>query len=103
MKIGPSSSDDRRVEANGPGAERPAPVRPGSVSETVAGPASADRVSLRGAGAAFAPAAPPFDDRKVEEVRQAIAEGRFPVDARRVADQLIADSRELFGLQAPGR
>jgi negative regulator of flagellin synthesis FlgM len=70
----------------------------------VAAPVPADRVSLRGASAAFAAAAAaPFDDRKVEEVRQAIAEGRFPVDARRVADQLIAESRELFGLPSAAR
>ena len=104
MKIGPSSADDRRVEAGGLGAERALPTRPGSVSEPVAAPASVERISLRGAGVAFvAAAAPAFNDRKVEEVRQAIAEGRFPVDARRVADQLIADSRELFGLAAAGR
>jgi flagellar biosynthesis anti-sigma factor FlgM len=39
----------------------------------------------------------PFDEKKVEEVRRAIQEGRFPVDARKVADQLLADTRDLLG------
>jgi negative regulator of flagellin synthesis FlgM len=38
-----------------------------------------------------------FDARKVEEVRTAIAEGRFKVNAEAVADKLLASVGELLG------
>jgi anti-sigma28 factor (negative regulator of flagellin synthesis) len=38
----------------------------------------------------------PFNDKKVEEVRRAIQEGRFPVDAKKVADSLLTDTRDLI-------
>lgn len=39
-------------------------------------------------------ATPPFDAERVQEIRDAIAEGRYPIDNRRLADKLI----ELEGL-----
>jgi negative regulator of flagellin synthesis FlgM len=41
-----------------------------------------------------------FDTRKVEEVRAAIAEGRFKVNAEAVADKLLASVGELLGRKA---
>ena len=41
-----------------------------------------------------------FDAKKVEEVRSAIAEGRFKVDAGAVADRLLASVGELLGRKA---
>lgn len=41
-----------------------------------------------------------FDAKKVEEVRSAIAEGRFQVDAGAVADRLLTSANELLGRQA---
>ncbi len=38
-----------------------------------------------------------FDVKKVEEVRAAIAEGRFKVNAEAVADKLLASVAELLG------
>lgn len=38
-----------------------------------------------------------FDAKKVEEVRTAIAEGRFKVNAEAVADKLMASVAELLG------
>lgn len=38
-----------------------------------------------------------FDTKKVEEVRAAIAEGRFKVNAEAVADKLLASVSELLG------
>jgi len=38
-----------------------------------------------------------FDARKVEEVRAAIAEGRFKVNPEAVADRLLASVGELLG------
>lgn len=38
-----------------------------------------------------------FDAKKVEQVRAAIAEGRFKVNAEAVADKLLASVGELLG------
>ena len=38
-----------------------------------------------------------FDAKKVAEVRAAIAEGRFKVNAEAVADRVMASVAELFG------
>lgn len=38
-----------------------------------------------------------FDAKKVEEVRNAIAEGRFKVNADAVADRLLSSVAELLG------
>lgn len=38
-----------------------------------------------------------FDAKKVEEVRTAIAEGRFKVNADAVADKLLASVADLLG------
>lgn len=39
---------------------------------------------------------PEFDAQKVEAMRQAIAEGRFKPNPGAIADQLIANARELL-------
>ncbi|ATE59404.1 flagellar biosynthesis anti-sigma factor FlgM [Thauera sinica] len=54
--------------------------------------------SLQKAEAAMAET-PVIDQKKVDEIRQAIADGRFKVDADRVADGLIASVREMLGRQ----
>lgn len=36
----------------------------------------------------------PFDAQKVAEIKQAIAEGRFQIDAQRIANSLIDSVRE---------
>ena len=38
-----------------------------------------------------------FDAKKVEEVRNAISEGRFKVNADKVADKLLSSVAELLG------
>jgi negative regulator of flagellin synthesis FlgM len=102
MKIGPPPPDGIRVDGIKPvGGER-APTAPaaGGVARTggsIPG-AEVDRVSLSGgASLRTAPVDTPFDQRKVDEVRRAIAEGRFPVDAKRVAEVLLAEARDLMG------
>jgi len=95
MKIGPSNTDKLRVD--GPAAERPAGVRPGTGSAQTAATGSVDRVSLSGAAPSLSAGSVPFDEKKVAEMRLAIQEGRFPVDARKVADNLLADVRDLLG------
>ncbi|MFT3758726.1 flagellar biosynthesis anti-sigma factor FlgM [Thauera sp.] len=40
---------------------------------------------------------PEIDQKRVDEIRQAISEGRFKVDASRIADGLIASVRDMLG------
>lgn len=43
--------------------------------------------------------APAFDATRVAEIKQAIAEGRFTINAEAVADRLIASASELISSQ----
>ncbi|MCC4115933.1 flagellar biosynthesis anti-sigma factor FlgM [Aromatoleum toluclasticum] len=54
--------------------------------------------SLNKAEAAMA-SAPEIDRARVDEIRQAISEGRFKIDANRVADGLIESVRQMLGAQ----
>lgn len=56
--------------------------------------------SLQKAEAAIANA-PVVDRARVEEIRQAIAEGRFKIDAGRIADGLIDSVRQMLN-DTPG-
>ena len=105
MKIGPSSTDGLRADGKPVVSERTPPVRSGSPSDPVGAVQNVERVSLSGAAPTLigGAVAPSFDDKKVEEVRRAIAEGRFPVDARRVADVLLAEAREKLGVAPAAR
>lgn len=41
--------------------------------------------------------APDIDHQRVNELKQAISEGRFTVDSSRIADALIDNVREMLG------
>ncbi|MDR2260092.1 MAG: flagellar biosynthesis anti-sigma factor FlgM [Azoarcus sp.] len=43
---------------------------------------------------------PVTDQTRIEEIKQAIRDGRFKVDANRIADGLIADVRQMLDAQA---
>lgn len=105
MKIGPSSTDGLRADGKPVVSERAPPVRSGASSDPVGPAQGVDRVTLSGAAPLLtgAVAVPPFNDKKVEEVRRAIAEGRFPVDARRVADVLLSEARDMLGVAPAAR
>ncbi len=105
MKIGPSNPEGARVDGRTVGVERAVPARPGAGSDPVSAIPAVEKVSLSagrevlvGAGAGI-----PFDEAKVEELRRAIAEGRFPVDPKRVAERLLDEARDLLGLQPASR
>lgn len=44
-------------------------------------------------------AAPAFDTKRVDEIKQAISEGRFTVNSDAVADKLVASVQELLARQ----
>jgi negative regulator of flagellin synthesis FlgM len=45
--------------------------------------------------------APPFDSQRVAEIRQAVAEGRFQINAEKIADSLIQSVRDLIAKDRP--
>lgn len=62
--------------------------------ETVGGPRS--DVQLSSASTALAAQEPSVNMARVQEIRQAIAEGRFEINASAIADRLISTARELI-------
>lgn len=95
MKIGPSSS---------PAADAAALARANAEAGSAAAkaraqtdPGSSVQLSSAAAGLLAAGATPEFDAAKVDRIRQAIAEGRYTVDAEAIADKLIANAQEVLG------
>ncbi len=79
---------------------RPAPSKPQqSAPGEVRVELSALSSSLNKAEAAIA-ATPAVDRARVDEIRQAISEGRFKVDAERIADGLIDSVRQMLATQS---
>lgn len=76
------------------GPDRPA-AKP--AAKPVAGSASAENVRLSSASTALAAQEPEVNLARVQEIRQAIAEGRFEINASAIADRLISSARELVG------
>ncbi len=50
---------------------------------------------------ALGAATAPFDSQRVAEIRQAIAEGHFKIDAEKIASRLIDDVRDLLAKDRP--
>ena len=78
------------------------PSRPTAKAATVpAAPASgsspAGDVRLSSASATLSAQEPAVNMARVQEIRSAIAEGRFEINAAAIADRLITTARELVG------
>lgn len=43
----------------------------------------------------------PFDSQRVAEIRQAIAEGRFQIDADKIAGRLLDSVRDMLAKDRP--
>ncbi len=91
--VGGLPNNEPRPRAN-KGANGSAPA-PGSKVEL-----SAVAASLQQAEAALANT-PIVDAGRVAEIKQAISEGRFQVDAGKVADGLIDSVRQMLASQTP--
>jgi len=82
------------------------PVGPTPVSEARPrqnhAPAAGEQVQFSSLASALQKAeatlakTPTIDRARVEEIKQAIHEGRFKIDANRIADGLIAEVRQMF-------
>lgn len=89
--LGGTLAPDNKAKAQPATARAPA----GDASKVDLSPLSS---SLGKAEAAIA-STPVIDQARVDEIRQAISEGRFKVDASRIADGLIASVREMLDSQ----
>lgn len=84
------------------------PVGPGTVSSsrpkatasgTSAGSAAEVKLSTASAQLAGASSGAPIDGARIAEIKQAISEGRFTVNAEAIADGLINTARDLLQSQ----
>ena len=92
--LGNVGTDNRAKPAGGAGA--PASAAPGAQVQL-----SSLSSSLQQAEAAVS-ATPVVDQSRVDEIKEAMAEGRFKVDAEKVADGLIESVRQMLQAQ-PGK
>jgi negative regulator of flagellin synthesis FlgM len=104
MDIKPVSSQSPMVGGVTGNVEQAPAVRSGATTSPVAEPTAVDRISLSSAATSTVvnTGTVPFDEKKVDQVRAAIAEGRFPVDAKRIANELIDNASQMLGLPGPG-
>lgn len=62
-------------------------------------PAAEVKISTASAQLAGASSGAPVDGARIAEIKQAIAEGRFQINAEAIADGLIATARDLLNSQ----
>lgn len=76
-------------------------VRGRSAGKSVAGASPTDDVRLSELATQIKPSGDetPIDIARVAEIKQAIAEGRFTINAAAIADRLISSAKELVGAQ----
>lgn len=99
MKISGTSEPLRPDRVTPAGGEpRPQPARTEPVAETERVQVSDLAARLSQLETQFGKS--DFDAKKVEEVRAAISEGRFKVNAEAVADRLLSSVAELLGRKA---
>lgn len=97
MKIEPSG----KAYVPTPGQDARTPAARGKADA----PAGSESVQISPLGALMRKAesaiadTPEVDRQRVDEIRQAISEGRFKVDPGRIADGLIDSVREMLGSQ----
>lgn len=98
MKI---DSPGKALAANGPNEIRPR----ASIAPLPAGDARVEDVQLSSLSTSLQKAeramaeTPVIDQQRVDEIRQAISEGRFKINAGRIADGLIDSVRDLLSNQ----
>lgn len=73
--------------------------RPGAESAAAAGTSDDVKLSTLAEQFQTGDTKPPFDNSRVQEIKQAIAEGRFSINAGAIADRLIDSARDLIGAQ----
>ncbi len=91
--VGPTYTQPARAKS--------ADVRTSGATSTSASSGESDRVELS-AGAQQLSAEPGFDAAKVASIKQAIANGNYPLDARRMAESFVS-LEQMFDRATAGR
>lgn len=106
MKIGNSpegSGGPTKVEQR-PTARKPEASGSNDVVRQTAAPAPSTQVAISSTAKLAASAAGSddgsFDAAKVDRIAKAISEGKFTVNARAIADKLVANAQELLDARA---
>ena len=104
MDIKPVNSQSPMVGSVTGNVEQAPGVRSGATTGPVSEPSAVDRISLSSVATSTVVKAGtvPFDEKKVDQIKAAIAEGRFPVDAKRIANELIDNASQMLGLPGTG-
>lgn len=98
MKIEGSTSKGVGTPPAGESRAKPAAPAPQGGSTGQSGKVELSPLSSSLAKAeAVAASTPVVDQARVDEIRQAISEGRFKIDANRIADGLLDSVREMLG------
>ena len=97
MKINGSSDAASGLPPTGKGAGKSAAAKPAASTESAA-PVSLSNLSARlHALESGSSVGGDFDAAKVENIKQAIRDGKFEVNSEAVADKLISSVQDLFG------
>jgi negative regulator of flagellin synthesis FlgM len=94
-KAGTGTPAGRSVEAP-PVPAAPPPATPAATAVTVSSLARSLEPKGAGAAAGVNASQPDFNARKVAEVRAAIAQGTYKVDAGAIADKLLSNAQQLL-------
>ncbi len=78
-----------------------APSAPKVQTRTPSTASESAEVQLSGVhgGLASSDNQPPVDSAKIQQIKQAIAEGRFAINPNAIADRLIASAKEMVASQ----
>ena len=97
MKINGSSDPAAGLPATSKGAGKSSAAKPAASTEAGA-PVSLSNLSARlHALESSSSVGSDFDTTKVENIKQAIRDGKFEVNSEAVADKLISSVQDLFG------
>ena len=72
------------------GATRPAVERTGASARTADGESRPQAQGAASTASEMAALGAPIDTAKVQAIKAAIAEGRYPIDAQKLADRMVA-------------
>lgn len=92
MKIDNSIKSSGQVS----GGDKPRAAREGSAGAVQSSSGGTTQVALSGKIDQLIAQAPVVDSAKVDEIKQAISDGRFQVNAEKVADGLIESVRQML-------
>ena len=99
MKVGnPADEPSGPAPASGPKRSEPAtPAKPHESGASAADPSAKVELSNAASSLLSGSANSDFDADKVARIAQAITDGKFEINAEKIADRLLANANEVLG------